>query len=140
MKALYASHIIEHSARPLNTGLLVPADIDFREDNAMCGDHIHLTMRISEEGIITGIGWEGTGCAISRASASIFYNQVLGQSVGALKHFDRAMLLQLLGIELPEQRMKCAVLALRTFKVGVWGNTGEFDDNDKCLIMPEHMR
>ena len=140
MHALYPDHIIEHSARPLNMGLLEQSDIEFREDNAMCGDHIHLTMCISDDGVVTDVGWEGEGCAISRAAASIFYDSLLGQSVGPLRDFDRAMLLQTLGIELPEQRMKCAVLALRAFKVGVWGNTGEFDDNDKCLVVPGHLR
>ena len=66
------------------------------------------------DGIIKTIGWEGSGCAISQASASLLSEHFVGKTVTEAQNFTTQNLLELLGIELTPARLKCALLSLET--------------------------
>jgi nitrogen fixation NifU-like protein len=123
MDDMYREMILDHYRNPRNKGLLSPADIDYEEDNPVCGDHIHLTIQLDENDVVKGVGWEGEGCAISQASASMLSEEIVGKSLDELRHIGKEDILEMLGIELGPVRLKCALLSLKVLKAGAYGLT-----------------
>ena len=110
MEDMYREIILDHARNRRNWGLLTPNDFDHEEHNPLCGDHLHLTMRIDEQGIIREVGWEGSGCAISQASASMLGEQLLGMPLAEAQKLDKQTIFDLIGIPLTINRVKCATL------------------------------
>lgn len=123
MDDLYREIILDHYQNPRNTGTLNPADIDYEEDNPVCGDHIHLTVQLDADKRVTAVGWEGEGCAISQASASMLYENIVGKTLDDLRATGKEDILEMLGIELGPVRLKCALLSLKVLKAGAYGLT-----------------
>jgi nitrogen fixation NifU-like protein len=117
---LYQENIIDHSKHPRHWGLLHPHDRHSADDNPLCGDHLELTLRLNENEVVTEIGWEGQGCAISQASASILGEEIIGKTLDELKQLDKETILDLLGIPISMSRMKCALLSLKVVKAAAY--------------------
>jgi nitrogen fixation NifU-like protein len=133
MDDLYRELILDHHRNPRQKGLVSPADIDYAEDNPVCGDHIHLTLQLDENQVVTDVGWEGDGCAISQASASMLYETLLGKTLDEIRQIGKEQILDMLGIQLSPVRIKCALLSLKVLKAGAYGLTawpGEEQDDD----------
>lgn len=122
MEDMYREIILDHARNRRNWGLLTPNDFDHEEHNPLCGDHLHLTMRIDEQGIIREVGWEGSGCAISQASASMLGEQLLGMPLAEAQKLDKQTIFDLIGIPLTINRVKCATLSLKALLVGLVGS------------------
>lgn len=71
LAGLYQELILEHSKRREGEGLIDPFDAERFDRNPTCGDEIQLRIRVGEAGVITDLGWDGQGCSISQASASV---------------------------------------------------------------------
>src|SRR6187549_2567575 len=108
---MYRENILDHSKNMRHKGLLDPADIDFEGHNPLCGDRLHLTMRVDENDIITDIGWDGDGCAISQATASMLGEEVIGKPLETIRQLTKEDVYDLLGIPLSMNRVKCALLS-----------------------------
>lgn len=122
---LYQENILDHGQNPRNFGApLEPADIDYEDDNPLCGDYLHLTVQLDKEKRVKAVSWEGHGCTISQASASMLGEAILGKTLDELRQFDRQELLDMLGIPLSVARLKCALLSLKVLKAGAYGLTG----------------
>lgn len=121
MDDLYRELILDHYRNPRMKGLLDDPDIDYEDDNPFCGDHIHLTIQLNEDDVVEDVGWEGEGCAISQASASMLYESLMGKSLEELRALDKDAILEMLGIPLSPVRVKCALLSLKVLKAGAYG-------------------
>lgn len=121
MDDMYRELILDHAKQGRNWGLLAEPDFDHEEENPLCGDKLHLTLHIDEHGVIQAVGWEGEGCAISQASASMFGEQLIGMTFNEAQQLDKQIVLDNIGIPLTINRVKCATLALKTLIVGAYG-------------------
>ncbi len=124
MEEIYRENILDHARNQRHWGLLLPNDFDHEETNPLCGDRLRLTLRLDAAGTIVEVGWDGEGCAISQASASMFGEEVLGMSLNEARQVDRRLLLENIGLRLSASRVKCALLPLKVLVVGAYGQLG----------------
>lgn len=121
MYDMYRELILDHAKNPRHHGVVDPADIDFEGHNPLCGDRLRLTLRVDENNRITDVGWTGQGCAISQASASMLGEEIIGKTLDEVKAINKEQILEMLGIPLSMNRIKCALLSLKVLKVGAYG-------------------
>lgn len=122
--------LLDHYRHPRNQGDLADADIRHAEGNPSCGDQLEIAMR-TKEGIIEEIRFRGKGCIISQAAASILTDLVKGEPLERVKDLTKEEMLENLLIPIGPMRLKCALLALKVLKAGVYGQAdwpGEEDD------------
>ena len=108
---------------PRHPGILNPADVDHEELNPLCGDRLRLTLRIDENKRITDVAWDGEGCAISQATASMLSEEIMGKTLDEVSHITKDDIFELVGIPLTINRVKCALLSLKTLIIGTVGLT-----------------
>ena len=128
MDDLYREVIIEHYKHPSYRGHLDPHDIQFEDNNPLCGDHIEITIQTTEDGTVKDARFDGHGCAISQASADLLIESVIGKPLEQVKQLNKQDILDMLGIDLGPVRLKCALLSLKVLKAGVYG-LGEASDS-----------
>jgi nitrogen fixation NifU-like protein len=116
MDDLYREEILQHYKRPHNWGPMEDPDLEFEDTNPLCGDELKVMLRVGADGTIQDIRFDGHGCAISQASASMASDEVKGMKVQDLLGLDREFVLELLGIDISATRMKCALLSLKVLK------------------------
>jgi nitrogen fixation NifU-like protein len=120
MEEVYRENILEHYKRPRNWSPPAPelerVDLQFHDLNPLCGDELTVKLAVDDEERITGVRFEGHGCAISQAAASMTSEEVVGMKVSELRELDRSFVLDLLGIDISATRMKCALLSLKVLK------------------------
>jgi nitrogen fixation NifU-like protein len=109
---MYQEEILEHYRHPHNRGTIAHADRIQKERNPVCGDELTFYLTIAD-GKITDVKFEGQGCAISQASASMLTDEIIGKPVEVVKSMQKEAVLDLLGIELGPTRLKCALLSLQ---------------------------
>ena len=119
--SIYREQIIDLYENPLNFGPLDPSDFSYEEDNPLCGDVIRISVRLDGDNRVADVKWEGQGCAISQASASLLTEEIKGLSLEEIKSFSKEEVLELLGIQLSMTRVKCALLSLKVLKAGAYG-------------------
>ena len=78
---LYQDVILEHSRKPSNFRLLPDANRSAEGFNPLCGDKVSLGLRVDKNGVISDVGFQGSGCAISKASASMMTESIKDKSV-----------------------------------------------------------
>ena len=127
MEDLYREIIIDHYKNPQYRGHLDSNDIQFEDDNPLCGDHVEITLRVDRSSKVSDGRFDGKGCAISQASADLLIESIIGKSLDEIKKLNKQDILNMLGIELGPVRLKCALLSLKVLKAGVYG-LGEASD------------
>lgn len=138
LREIYTQVILDHYKRPRNKGVLEEATHSARCDNPLCGDKVHLYLKV-ENKKITGASFEGNGCAISQASASIMTQMIKGKSIAEardLRENFRKLLLEkdwkpdprilgdliaLEGVKKLHARVKCAICAWHALEAALEG-------------------
>ena len=132
MDNLYRDFILEHYKHPHNKGTLDPHDLHFADSNPTCGDEMSMTLRLdADHAAIADVAFDGQGCAISQASASILTDGLRGQSLDEVRNMNPKDLLDELGVPIGPARLKCAMLSLDTLRLALAGRvewTGPTDD------------
>ena len=140
---LYQDLIVDHSKHPRNFGKIDPADHQATGYNPLCGDKVTVYLKI-ENGVVSDVRFEGVGCAISTASASLMTERLKGKTEAeAQKLFesfhslvtegklDPALMEQLgklkvfSGVKDYPLRVKCATLSWHTFRAALRGEEPE---------------
>lgn len=132
---LFQEIILDHYRRPRNSGTLPAFDRSARGDNPLCGDRLSVQLKL-KDGRIEDIRFQGAGCAISVASASLMTESVKGRTLEEARDlFDRfhSMVLgqgpreglgkleAFAGVSAFPVRVKCATLAWHTLKAALDG-------------------
>jgi nitrogen fixation protein NifU and related proteins len=127
---LYQQVILEHNNKPRNFKVLETANYYAVGKNPLCGDELAVYLYINDQGFIEDVGFQGSGCAIAKASASLMTTQIKGKTLAEaqqLKHEFQAMVTDELdittsthhlgkltlfeGVKQYPVRIKCATLA-----------------------------
>ncbi len=117
---IYKEIIMDHYKNPRNFGKLEGADFSAEDNNPLCGDHVEMAVKVSD-GKVADVKFIGRGCAISMAAASIITELIQGLSMEDLRKFDKEHLLEAMGNpDLGPVRVKCALLPLKTLKLGLY--------------------
>jgi nitrogen fixation NifU-like protein len=116
---IYREIILDHYRNPRNKGKRPDADISTHDSNPLCGDEIDIHMKIFGDKI-TDVKFEGRGCAISQASASMLTEMVINKPLTNVKDIAKTDILENIGLtNLGPARVKCALLALKVMKLGM---------------------
>jgi len=119
----YTEMILDYYRNPRNFGSLENPDVKVRDSNPLCGDVIEMQIKFNGNNI-KDIKFNGKGCAISQASASILTEMAKGKNIYDLIKLDKKELLENLGIELSAVRLKCALLSFKVLKLGLFTYLG----------------
>jgi len=135
---LYQQVIIDHTKSPRNFGKLDPCNHDAEGYNPLCGDQLHVYLQVNEQDVIEDIKFEGQGCSISTASASLMTESLKGKSLADFECLFDAFhematadlseepdqevlgkLAVLAGVKEFPSRIKCATLCWHTLKSAI---------------------
>ena len=136
LKELYQDIILEHGKSPRNFGKCIGHNHEAKGHNPLCGDQVHVYLKLNEKKNVEELTFEGSGCAISMASTSImtelvkgksfetakeiindFLNMIKSGSVMTTKDLDedqKTKIMSLSGVKQYPMRVKCATLSWHT--------------------------
>jgi nitrogen fixation protein NifU and related proteins len=110
--------ILDHYENPRHRGPLEDADLVLQGGNPGCGDVVTLYLKLDAEARVVAAAFEGEGCTISQAGASVTTDLVVGKTLAEITELDQNILLDLMGREVVAPRLRCATLGLNTLKQG----------------------
>ena len=118
MPNLYSDVLLDHFRNPRNYGSLPAPDITFEEFNPLCGDRIRIELELSG-GAIQAARFQGDGCAISIAAASMLTEMIVGEKTSDSEIISSEKLLLSLKSDIQPARVKCALLPLEALRAGI---------------------
>ncbi|MGD8376675.1 MAG: SUF system NifU family Fe-S cluster assembly protein [Acidobacteriota bacterium] len=129
LRDLYQEVILDHGKRPRNFGPLEGANRTQEGYNPLCGDRLTVFLQVDESGVVREVTFEGTGCAISTASASMMTQTLRGKTVQQAHEIFRRFHDLVTGKAQPSEDLG---------KLAVFGGVSEFPLRVKCATLPWH--
>jgi nitrogen fixation NifU-like protein len=111
--------LLEHYDTPRHRGAIPGADVILAGGNPSCGDTITIYLNVDDQDRVEQIQFEGEGCTISQASASILLDKVQGKTLAEIEAIDYNDLIEELGRDIVMTRVRCATLSLSTLKSAI---------------------
>jgi nitrogen fixation NifU-like protein len=125
---MYRQQILDHYKNPRNYGEIEDPTYSHTGENPMCGDTIRIDVVLDDDDeTIEAVAFQGDGCAISQASASMLSEKLRGMAVADLQEMDRDDVIEMLGVDISPMRVKCAVLAEKVAQDGAGIYFGDVD-------------
>jgi len=131
LRDLYQQVILDHQKKPRNFRVLDTADRNAEGFNPLCGDKIHLFIKM-ENGVIKEVGFQGSGCAISTASASMMTESVKGKTPAEAEALFKKFQ-DLVTTDSPKTGQSAEL-----GKLEVFAGVREFPVRVKCATLPWH--
>jgi nitrogen fixation NifU-like protein len=132
LRELYQQVILDHNRHPHNFGPLETANRHQEGFNPLCGDHLHVYLLLNDDGVIEDIHFDGSGCAISKASASLMTQLLKGRAADeARSRFDSFH-------EMVTARIDTPVDLETAGKLAVFAGVREFPMRVKCATLAWH--
>ncbi|REJ69211.1 MAG: iron-sulfur cluster assembly scaffold protein [Planctomycetota bacterium] len=117
---LYQEHVLDHYEDPYHRGHVDHPTHEHEDDNPLCGDVVKIELVIDRDGKIVEAWFDGDGCCISQASASMLIERMDGKTVDEVKNFSAEEMLELFGAKLTPNRQKCCLLSWRVLQSAVY--------------------
>ena len=149
LKELYQEIILDHGKNPRNLGKAENFNKDAKGHNPLCGDKVHVYLKLDENKKVEEVSFEGQGCAISMASASIMTDLIRGKEENEVKEIvedflnmikeapelksknlkadEKTKLMCLSGVKQYPRRVKCATLSWHTLTTAIDKTQDEID-------------
>jgi len=115
----YIEIILDHHDNPRNRRKIEDADVEASGGNPGCGDLIVMYLKLDPEGVILDAAFQGEGCTISQAGASMLTETLAGKSLEDVKAMSYENVVEEMGRDVVASRTRCATLALSTTKAAV---------------------
>jgi len=129
---LYQERILDHYEEPFHRGRCPLATHAHEDENPLCGDVVRVELSLGEDGSIRDAYFDGDGCCISQASASMLMEKIQGQSVDDVRAFTAQDMLALFGAKLTPNRQKCCLLSWRALQSAVFSPIDEQNGKSGC--------
>ncbi len=126
---IYQEHVLEHYECPYHRGPCPLATHAHADDNPLCGDCVRIELRIDDDGRIEEAFFDGDGCCVSQASASMLVEHIDGRTVEDVKRFNADDMLTLFGPRLTPNRQKCCLLGWRVLQTAIYSPV---EDKTRC--------
>ena len=118
MSDIYQELIIDLYKNPVNKRAIADADITGSGVNVTCGDHVRIYLK-TENQTIKDASFEGQGCAISIAAASLLTEEIKNKPLDFVQAINTKSIFEMLGTELGPARVKCGILCLETLQKAI---------------------
>ncbi|MBT8068475.1 MAG: SUF system NifU family Fe-S cluster assembly protein [Gammaproteobacteria bacterium] len=135
---LYRELILDHARTPRHFGRLDDATHSAQGINPLCGDKLSLYLRVDDDGTIAASTFEGSGCAISIASASLLTETVLGLPVDQAEAAFKSVTARLTATTINPDTEIDAALQARVAKLRALDGVREFPSRVKCATLAWH--
>lgn len=128
MDDFYREEILDHAFSSAHRGKLEAPDLAAELRNPLCGDIVRVEVAVDAAGRLDQVRFDGKGCAISQAGASLLSEHLEGKTLDEARAFGMQEMLGLLGIPLTPARQKCGLLAWRTLGKALTTADGDASD------------
>ena len=117
---LYQERILDHYEEPYHRGHAPHPTHAHEDDNPLCGDVVRIELGVDKDGKIREAWFDGDGCCISQAAASMLMEKIDGHSVEDVKKMSAEDMLELFGAKLTPNRQKCCLLSWRVLQSAIY--------------------
>jgi nitrogen fixation NifU-like protein len=116
---IYQEHVLDHYESPYHRGPLAGATHAHEDDNPLCGDVVRVELAIDDSQKVREAWFQGDGCCVSQASASMLMEAIEGKTVDEVKKFSAQDMLGLYQARLTPNRQKCCLLSWRVIQAAL---------------------
>lgn len=119
MNEMYRDYLLDHYKNPRNSEKLNNPNISIDDNNPLCGDKVHLELKLDKQFKIIDVAFAVNGCVMSTASASLLSEAIKGKRKSDVEKFDQEKIFDLIGIKVSPGRLNCVLLPLKALHLAL---------------------